>query len=154
MSLSCPAESSPCARAARACKSSGGRRRLPIFPSLRLMISHGGGSVPYQIGRWQAEMLHPGLGGGPDTERFETALRRFWFDTVLHNPLSLELLLRTVSPDRVLFGTENPVAAVHPTPPPAATSTTSNRSSKASDSSPAPTGRPCSKTTPVRCFRD
>lgn len=78
------------------------------FPSLRVMISHGGGSVPYQIGRWQAEVLHPGLGGGPDTERFETSLRRFWFDSVLHNPLSLELLLRTVGPDRVLFGTEKP----------------------------------------------
>jgi predicted TIM-barrel fold metal-dependent hydrolase len=85
--------------------------RSPVFtdfPALRVMISHGGGSVPYQIGRWQAEALHPGLGGGPDAERFETALRRFWFDSVLHNPPSLELLLRTVGPDRVLFGTEKP----------------------------------------------
>jgi 4-oxalmesaconate hydratase len=78
------------------------------FPSLRVMISHGGGSVPYQIGRWQAEALHPGLGGHPDAERFETALRRFWFDSVLHYPPALELLLRTVGPDRVLFGTEKP----------------------------------------------
>jgi 4-oxalmesaconate hydratase len=78
------------------------------FPSLRVMISHGGGSVPYQIGRWQAERLHPGLGGGADAERFETALRRFWFDSVLHHPLSLELLLRTVGADRVVFGTEKP----------------------------------------------
>jgi Amidohydrolase len=85
--------------------------RSPVFtdfPSLRVLISHGGGSVPYQIGRWQAEVLHPGLGGTPDSERFETALRRFWFDSVLHNPPSLELLLRTVGPDRVLFGTEKP----------------------------------------------
>jgi 4-oxalmesaconate hydratase len=86
------------------------------FPSLRVMISHGGGSVPYQIGRWQAEMLHPGLGGGPDTERFETALRQFWFDTVVHNPLSLELLLRTVGPHRVLFGTEKPGSGSAPNP--------------------------------------
>jgi predicted TIM-barrel fold metal-dependent hydrolase len=86
------------------------------FPSLRVMISHGGGSVPYQIGRWQAEALHPGLGGGPSAERFETALRRFWFDTVLHNPFSLELLLRTVGPDRVLFGTEKPGSGSAPNP--------------------------------------
>jgi len=78
------------------------------FPSLRVIISHGGGSVPYQIGRWQAERLLPLLGGGPDSERFEVSLKRFWFDTVLHNPPSLELLLRTVGPDRVLFGTERP----------------------------------------------
>jgi predicted TIM-barrel fold metal-dependent hydrolase len=78
------------------------------FPALRVIISHGGGSVPYQVGRWQAERLLPLLGGSPDCERFEVSLKRFWFDTVLHNPPSLELLLRTVGPDRVLFGTERP----------------------------------------------
>jgi 4-oxalmesaconate hydratase len=93
--------------------------RSPVFtdfPTLRVMISHGGGSVPYQIGRWQAEVLHPSLGRGPDAERFETALRRFWFDTVLHHPPSLELLLRTVGPDRVLFGTEKPGSGSAPNP--------------------------------------
>ncbi|MFI9388043.1 amidohydrolase family protein [Kutzneria sp. NPDC052558] len=86
------------------------------FPTLRVMISHGGGSVPYQVGRWQAEALHPGLGGRPDAERFETSLRRFWFDTVLHYPPSLELLLRLVGPDRVLFGTEKPGSGSAPDP--------------------------------------
>ncbi len=86
------------------------------FPSLRVMISHGGGSVPYQLGRWQAEVLHPGFGGGPDAERFEISLRRFWFDTVLHYPPALELLLRTVGPDRVLFGTEKPGSGSAPNP--------------------------------------
>src|SRR5690348_14091244 len=33
------------------------------FPNLKLIVAHGGGSVPYQIGRWQAERLHKGLGG-------------------------------------------------------------------------------------------
>ncbi|WP_426243429.1 amidohydrolase family protein [Nocardioides sp. LHG3406-4] len=78
------------------------------FPTLKLMISHGGGSVPYQIGRWQAERLMPKFGGSADAEPFEVGLRRLWFDTVLHNPLSLELLFKTVGPDRCLFGTEKP----------------------------------------------
>lgn len=78
------------------------------FPDLKLIISHGGGSVPYQIGRWQAEVLTPNLGGAVDAERFETRLRRFYFDTVLHNPLSLELLFKTVGTDRCMFGTEKP----------------------------------------------
>ena len=93
--------------------------RSPVFsdfPSLRVLISHGGGSVPYQIGRWQAEVLHPALGGSPESERFETALRRFWFDSVLHHPPSLELLLRTVGTDRVLFGTEKPGSGSAPNP--------------------------------------
>ena len=29
------------------------------FPKLKIIISHGGGSVPYQVGRWRAERLHP-----------------------------------------------------------------------------------------------
>lgn len=78
------------------------------FPDLKVMISHGGGSVPFQLGRWQAEQLHPGLGGGPDAERFEDMLRYFYFDTVLHYPLALELLIKTVGADRCLFGTERP----------------------------------------------
>jgi 4-oxalmesaconate hydratase len=78
------------------------------YPALKVMISHGGGSVPYQIGRWQAEHLHPALGRGPDSRRFEDKLRNFYFDTVLHHPPSLELLLKAVGADRVLFGTERP----------------------------------------------
>jgi predicted TIM-barrel fold metal-dependent hydrolase len=81
---------------------------LDDFPALKLIVAHGGGSVPYQIGRWQAERLMPSLGGSADAERFEDALRRLYFDTVLHNPASLRLLLETVGADRCLFGTERP----------------------------------------------
>ncbi len=78
------------------------------FPGLKIIVSHGGGSVPYQLGRWQAERLLPSLGGHADNERFEVALRRLYFDTVLHHKPSLELLFKTVGADRILFGTENP----------------------------------------------
>jgi predicted TIM-barrel fold metal-dependent hydrolase len=86
------------------------------FPDLKIMISHAGGSVPYQVGRWQAERVHPGLGGGPDAERFEVALRRFWFDTVLHHPDALELLFKIVGPERCVFGTERPGSGSAPDP--------------------------------------
>ena len=78
------------------------------LPSLKLIIAHGGGSVPYQLGRWQAERLAPHLGGDAHSERFEDALRRFWFDSVLHYPPALAYLIATVGSDRVLFGTERP----------------------------------------------
>lgn len=78
------------------------------FPTLKIIVGHGGGSVPYQIGRWQAETLAPNLGGSPDNERFEVHLRRLWFDTVLHHKPALELLFKTVGSDRCLFGTEKP----------------------------------------------
>lgn len=75
------------------------------FPGLKIVIPHGGGSVPYQIGRWIAfDKIHPQPGGEP----FEQALRRFWFDTCLYTQPSLRLLFDTVGADRVLFGTERP----------------------------------------------
>ena len=85
---------------------------LDRFPELRLVIAHGGGSVPYQIGRWEAERAHATLSG--KAEPFRDSLRRLWFDTVLHNPASLELLVRTVGADRCLFGTERPGSGTAP----------------------------------------
>ena len=84
------------------------------FPTLKFMISHGGGSIPYQIGHWRAERL--GIHGlasksaneDATTETFDESLRRLWFDTVLYNKESLELLFKVVGPDRCLFGTERP----------------------------------------------
>jgi predicted TIM-barrel fold metal-dependent hydrolase len=71
------------------------------FPELVLVISHGGGAIPYQFGRFLAD----GARSGSDPlER----LRRLWFDTCLYTPEAIELLLRTVGPDRCLYGSEKP----------------------------------------------
>lgn len=80
------------------------------FPSLKVLVAHGGGSVPYQIGRWRAGRLKA-RARGYDVETFDDALRRLRFDTVLYNRESLRLLLEIVGPDRCLFGTEAPGAA-------------------------------------------
>lgn len=72
------------------------------FPGLKLIIAHGGGSVPFQIGRWRAQRIQKGL------ESFDASLRRLYFDTVLYTPESLDYLLRVVGPDRCLFATEAP----------------------------------------------
>jgi predicted TIM-barrel fold metal-dependent hydrolase len=74
------------------------------YPDLRLIICHGGGSIPYQVGRWRAARLR----GGAKTETFDESLRRLYFDTVLYNRESLELLFRIAGTDRCLFGTEKP----------------------------------------------
>lgn len=87
------------------------------FPTLKLIISHGGGSIPYQIGRWRAARLHPRLKQGyVSPEPFDEGLQRLWFDTVLHNPDSLELLLKTVGAQRCVFGTEKPGSGSVPDP--------------------------------------
>jgi 4-oxalmesaconate hydratase len=83
-------------------------RTLLDFPDLKIIVGHGGGSIPYQIGRWQSARLAPGLGKDVLEERFEVSLRRLWFDTVLYSKASLAYLFQTVGPDRCLFGTERP----------------------------------------------
>ncbi len=100
------------------------------FPNLRIMISHGGGSIPYQVGRWQSNRVmqmkkdlgksgfsfqEKGSEAGAKltgksvrSELFEETLKRFFFDTCLHYKPSLELLFGLVGADRCLFGTELP----------------------------------------------
>ncbi len=75
-----------------------------VFPKLKIVVSHGGGAVPYQIGRYRAFFgRHLQDSGGFDEE-----LKKFYFDTVLYNPEALDLLFRIVGSDRCMFGTENP----------------------------------------------
>ncbi len=72
------------------------------FPNLKIIVSHGGGSIPYQIGRWRSNYgRHMGID-------FDEELKKFYFDTVLYNTESLDFLFRMVGTDRCLFGTENP----------------------------------------------
>ncbi len=72
------------------------------FPSLKILVSHGGGAIPYQWGRFEASSLRRG------GQRFSEKLRNLYYDTVLYNRDSLELLFKTVGVDRCLFGTERP----------------------------------------------
>jgi 4-oxalmesaconate hydratase len=72
------------------------------FPTLKVVISHGGGAVPYHAGRFRSLRLN---NGGED---FDVALRRLWYDTCLWSPEAFELLVKVVGPERILFGTETP----------------------------------------------
>ena len=77
------------------------------FPNLRIIVAHGGGSVPYQIGRWRAARFNA-MKANPNLEDFDTSLRRLYYDAVLYNKESLDFLFRMVGTDRVMFGTEKP----------------------------------------------
>ena len=68
-------------------------------------MGHGGGSIPYQVGRWRAR-----LRGKNGEETFDQHLKHLYYDTCLYNSESLELLFKIVGPDRCLFGTERPGA--------------------------------------------
>ena len=82
------------------------------FPDLKIIVSHGGGAIPYQVGRYRAFFgRHFENEGG-----FDAQLKKFFFDTVLYNQEGIELLFRIVGSDRCMFGTENPGTGTYKDP--------------------------------------
>jgi OH-DDVA meta-cleavage compound hydrolase len=73
------------------------------FPTLKILVSHGGGAIPYQFARFEASSLRR-----KGATRFSDAMRNLYYDTVLYSKDALELLFKTVGIDRCLFGTERP----------------------------------------------
>jgi 4-oxalmesaconate hydratase len=71
------------------------------FPTLRFIIPHGGGAVPFHWGRYR--------GLAQDLKRppiEEALLNNVFFDTCVYHYPGIELLLRVVPIDNVLFGSE------------------------------------------------
>src|SRR6185312_755848 len=79
------------------------------FPTLRLIIPHGGGAVPYHWGRYRglADMLkRPPLA--------DHVMKNVFFDTCVYHQPGIDLLCRVIDLDNILFGSEM-VGAVHGT---------------------------------------
>jgi 4-oxalmesaconate hydratase len=71
------------------------------FPTLKLIIPHGGGAVPYHWGRYRglADMLKR----PPLTEH---VMRNVFFDTCVYHQPGIDLLFRVIDFDNILFGSE------------------------------------------------
>jgi aminocarboxymuconate-semialdehyde decarboxylase len=81
---------------------------LDRFPSLELVLAHGGGYFPYQVGRFDRvyrNLEAPAVPAMPPS----AYLRRFYYDTILHHPSPLRYLKELVGCDRLLLGTDYPV---------------------------------------------
>jgi 4-oxalmesaconate hydratase len=70
------------------------------FPRLRVILPHGGGNVPYQEARYRALCLMN------KWEPFEQFIRRLYFDTTVYSPEAMEMLVRIVGVDNILFASE------------------------------------------------
>lgn len=79
---------------------------LDRFPGLRVMVPHGGGSIPFQIGRLQYQVRQ--RPGGTLARPLEEYFRQLWFDTCVHDPRALRYLIDIVGVDRVVLGTNYP----------------------------------------------
>jgi 4-oxalmesaconate hydratase len=71
------------------------------FPTLKFIIPHGGGAVPYHWGRYRGlaqDMKRPPLK--------ELLLGNVYFDTCVYHQPGIDLLLKVVPADNILFASE------------------------------------------------
>ena len=71
------------------------------FPTLRFVIPHGGGAVPYHWGRYRGmaiDMKKPLLG--------DHLLNNVFFDTCVYHQAGIDLLTRVIPADNILFASE------------------------------------------------
>lgn len=89
-------------------------RLLQDFPKLKIVVAHGGGAIPYQIGRFMASRYPSRRNIGretyPESEYFENVAKKLYYDTCLYSKEALELLFKVIGPEHCLFGTESPGA--------------------------------------------
>jgi aminocarboxymuconate-semialdehyde decarboxylase len=82
---------------------------LERWPSLNLCLVHGGGALPYLIGR-----ISCGYAQVPETRTVPRApeiyFQRFYFDTITHDARALRFLHELAGPERLLVGTDYPYA--------------------------------------------
>ena len=80
-----------------------GARTFDQYPNLKIVVAHGGGAIPYQMGRFRSWTVRKG-----DKETFDEQLKKLYFDTCNYSKEAIELLLKVAGTDNVLFGTEKP----------------------------------------------
>lgn len=71
------------------------------FPTLRLVIPHGGGCVPYHWGRYRGLAIRMGL---PPPEH--GILKNVFFDTCVYHQAGIDLLARVIPVQNILYGSE------------------------------------------------
>jgi aminocarboxymuconate-semialdehyde decarboxylase len=89
---------------------------LDRFPPLEVVLVHGGGFLPYQIGRFDR-----GHTTRPEARADGAALpsgylRRFHYDTLVQFPPALAYLVKVVGEDRVVLGSDHPFWLGDPAP--------------------------------------
>jgi 4-oxalmesaconate hydratase len=71
------------------------------FPTLKFVIPHGGGAVPYHWGRYRGlaqDMKRPPLK--------EHLLKNVYFDTCVYHQPGIDLLLKVIPVENILFASE------------------------------------------------
>ncbi len=78
------------------------------YPNLKVIASHGGGTLPYLVGRFE-KGDEVELASRRQMKRKPTDyLRHIYYDCITYNPGALQYLISVVGPSQVMFGTDWP----------------------------------------------
>ncbi|GAA3713756.1 amidohydrolase family protein [Nonomuraea antimicrobica] len=85
---------------------------LERLPELRVCLVHGGGALPFLIGRW----VHgaEALGVGRITRSPDAYLDQIYADTIVHDDRALELAVAVLGADHLVIGSDDPYAMGDP----------------------------------------
>jgi aminocarboxymuconate-semialdehyde decarboxylase len=89
---------------------------LDRFPALDVVLVHGGGFLPYHIGRFDRGHAGREEVRADGAARPSGYLRRFHYDTLVQFPRALAYLVDVVGADRVLLGSDHPFWMGDPVP--------------------------------------
>ena len=86
---------------------------LERYPNINLVLSHGGGTLPFLKGRLNRGYSAPKYEYNPDCHAHITKppgdyFQQIFFDTCVLSPQSLRFLVQVVGVDRVVFGSDFP----------------------------------------------
>jgi aminocarboxymuconate-semialdehyde decarboxylase len=79
------------------------------LPSLRVAFAHGGGSFPATIGRIEHGFhSRPDLVAIHNNKNPRDYLGKFWVDSLVHDPLMLDYIVKVFGSDKIALGTDYP----------------------------------------------
>jgi aminocarboxymuconate-semialdehyde decarboxylase len=82
--------------------------RLDELPDLKIVLAHGGGFIPYQIGRLVHGHRVRSETNGLSKSSPKQLLKRIYFDSLVFEPQALRYLIDLVGADHVCIGTDAP----------------------------------------------
>jgi len=87
---------------------------LDAYPKLKICVSHGGGYMPYYMGRIARNYLDKPATRVNMSKSPADYLRMLYFDSCVYETEVLEALVKRVGADRVLLGSDYPVGEPKP----------------------------------------
>ena len=81
---------------------------LDELSEIKILLAHGGGFLPYQIGRFEhGHTVRPDTSAVTRSKPMDM-FKRFYFDALTHSPQAIRHLIDTVGSEHVMIGTDSP----------------------------------------------